>query len=322
MISVIVPNYNHEKYLKQRLESIFNQTYDNFEVILLDDCSTDNSVEILSGYAKKSKVTHCAFNDKNSGNTFTQWSKGVALAKGEYIWIAESDDFCTPNFIEEVIKPLLGNSEIILSYCQSHRTNENGAITGNWITHTDNLTSDFFSKDFEIEGNLFIEKFLIFKNVIPNASAVIFRKDICLEEYLQIGEGLRYCGDWVLYFKMILNNKLVFVSESHNYFRYHNKSVIANAVKEKSKVYIIDVELEMRKELIRFLKQKRIPNQHQISASNKIIIKSLKYEKGFLLIHSNQKSKGFFVLLSVFDEFVKRYKFKKNLRIKFKRLIS
>jgi glycosyltransferase involved in cell wall biosynthesis len=85
LISVIVPNYNHEKYLKQRLESVFNQTYVNFEVILLDDFSTDSSTNILSEYAKNPKVSHCVFNETNSGNTFVQWNKGIALAKGDYI---------------------------------------------------------------------------------------------------------------------------------------------------------------------------------------------------------------------------------------------
>ena len=65
LISVIVPNFNHVKYLTQRLNSIFNQTYSNFEVILLDDCSTDNSREILSKYARNKKVSHCVFNENN-----------------------------------------------------------------------------------------------------------------------------------------------------------------------------------------------------------------------------------------------------------------
>ena len=57
LISVIIPNYNHSKYLEQRLESVFNQTYTNFEVILLDDCSTDASREILERFAKHEKVS-------------------------------------------------------------------------------------------------------------------------------------------------------------------------------------------------------------------------------------------------------------------------
>lgn len=103
-ISIIVPSYNHASYLEKRLESIFNQTYQNFEVILLDDASTDRSEEILNKYKVNSKVSHLIVNKENSGSPFKQWEKGVELAKGDYIWIAESDDFCEKQFLEILLK--------------------------------------------------------------------------------------------------------------------------------------------------------------------------------------------------------------------------
>ena len=80
-VSVIVPNYNHAPYLKRRIDSILNQTYQDFELILLDDCSTDNSAEVLNEYASNPKVSHVVINEINSGSTFKQWDKGFALAK-------------------------------------------------------------------------------------------------------------------------------------------------------------------------------------------------------------------------------------------------
>ncbi len=177
LVSIIVPNYNHEKYLVQRLECIFNQTYSNFEVILLDDCSSDKSREILLGYAKNPRVSHCVFNTTNSGNTFIQWNKGIELAKGDYIWIAESDDFCELNFLEELIQPVLNDHKIKLVYCQSNKVDEMGKITGSWLNHTDNLDASLFLTSFVMDGNEFIERFLIHKNVIPNASGVLFQKE-------------------------------------------------------------------------------------------------------------------------------------------------
>src|SRR5260370_20691240 len=91
-VSVIIPNYNHARYLRQRIESVLRQTYQDFEVILLDDCSTDDSRSILSSYAGDSRV-RMEFNEVNSGSTFKQWNKGVRLARVEYVWIAESDDY-------------------------------------------------------------------------------------------------------------------------------------------------------------------------------------------------------------------------------------
>lgn len=103
MVSVILPNYNHVVYLKERIESILNQTYQNFELILLDDCSADNSCDILNAYKEHPKVSALVLNEKNTGNTFLQWDRGIRLAKGKYVWIAESDDTADIHFLEATV---------------------------------------------------------------------------------------------------------------------------------------------------------------------------------------------------------------------------
>jgi len=89
-VSVIVPNYNHARFLRRRVETILAQTFQDFELILLDDCSTDDSRSVLRQYSSDPRV-RLEFNEVNSGSTFKQWNKGVRLAQGKYIWIAESD---------------------------------------------------------------------------------------------------------------------------------------------------------------------------------------------------------------------------------------
>src|SRR3989442_15683408 len=96
--SVIVPNYNHASFLRLRIESVLVQTYQDYEVILLDDCSTDNSREILASYRNNPKV-RIEYNERNSGGVFKQWNKGVRMARGRYIWIAESDDYADACFL-------------------------------------------------------------------------------------------------------------------------------------------------------------------------------------------------------------------------------
>ena len=100
-VSVIVPNYNHARFLPQRIESILRQTYQDFELILLDDCSTDDSRAVLSQYASEPRV-RIQFNEVNSGSTFRQWNKGVRLARGKYVWIAESDDYADERLLERL----------------------------------------------------------------------------------------------------------------------------------------------------------------------------------------------------------------------------
>ena len=96
---VIVPNYNHARFLRQRLDSILAQTFQDFELILLDDCSTDESRTILEEYARDPRV-RLDFNEVNSGSPFKQWNKGVRFARGKYVWIAESDDYADPRLLE------------------------------------------------------------------------------------------------------------------------------------------------------------------------------------------------------------------------------
>jgi len=318
LVSIIVPNYNHERYLEQRLNSVLNQTYPNFEVILLDDCSTDNSKVILNRYASHPKVSYSLFNDDNSGNTFLQWKKGIALSKGDFIWIAESDDFCDPCFINEVIKPLLNNKDIVMSYCQSNKVDDKGKKIGNWITFTEIFESDIFSKNGIINGNYFIEKFLIFKNVIPNASAVIFRKSSFKNEFLEINRYSRYCGDWIFYFKILLNNKIAFISHSYNNFRYHSDSVIANAVKNENGIHIVDIEFAARKSQIDFLNKNRPKNYLNITSNNNMIVRNLKYKKAILLLKNKQIIQGFFLLITVLDKF----NFNDFFKVKLKRVFS
>ena len=127
LVSIIVPNYNHERYLVQRLESIFNQTFQDFEVILLDDCSTDDSVIMLQRYATHPKVTHFVVNEQNTGSPFKQWKKDIDLARGKYIWIAEGDDWAESTFLE-ILLPLIKQEDVGIAFCNSNWVGERGAI--------------------------------------------------------------------------------------------------------------------------------------------------------------------------------------------------
>src|SRR6202043_2352137 len=117
------------RYLRQRVESVLGQTYQDFEVILLDDCSTDESQSILREYAADPRV-RMEFNEKNSGSTFKQWNKGVRLARGEYVWIAESDDYAEPRLLERLVAVLDADPAVTLAYCQSWRILDDDQLDG------------------------------------------------------------------------------------------------------------------------------------------------------------------------------------------------
>lgn len=322
LVSIIVPNYNHEKYLIKRLESIINQTFQDFEIILLDDCSLDNSKELLLKYANNSKITHCVINEVNSGNTFVQWNKGIFLAKGKYIWIAESDDFSEVTFLEEIVNYFDVNKDLTLVYCQSTRADENNNITGSWLDYTNRFDTELFCTDFTMDGNKFIENFLIHRNIIPNASGVLFLRDKALQLLpLDTDYEMRYCGDWLFYIKIIVNQRIGFISKSLNNFRYHSNSVIAKSTKLNDSIYLIDVLIMMRLKIEKFLSKESSGDFEKIKNINKKTIRLLQYDKAISLIRSREKV-GLWHLLPVIDLFITKFRFKKNFEMQWKKFIA
>ena len=103
-ISVIIPMYNAEKYISECLNSLLEQTFKNFEVIVVDDCSTDNSVEIVKNYAEKFngrlKIMNLPTNSGTGG--YLPRNRGFALSRGEYVFFVDSDDFITKTALQEL----------------------------------------------------------------------------------------------------------------------------------------------------------------------------------------------------------------------------
>lgn len=271
LISIVVPNYNHSEFLELRLKSIFSQKYQNFELIILDDCSTDSSRDIILEYQFHPKVSKIEINAENSGSPFKQWNKGIDLAQGKYIWIAESDDYCEKSFLERLIKCHQNNPEIALAFTQSYRVNSEGEIKGTWLDHTDNLNPSLFKEDFVLKGNYFIEKYLIHKNVIPNVSGVLFKKKALQSIFpLKIEPYLKYNADWFYYVQLLCNSKLAFIAEPLNYFRFHPKSVIANAGSSSGWLKIFKMELRARNEMLFYLKECRPSNINEMKKKGRI----------------------------------------------------
>ncbi len=214
LVSVIIPNYNHARFLDERIQSVLNQTYQNLEVIILDDKSTDNSVEVINQYKDNPHISQIIINEKNSGSPFIQWNKGFELAKGDIIWIAESDDSCSPFFLERLI-PLHLKSDAVFSFCRSQRMDESGRLYRTW--HNEVVAS------FTMKGGEFIERYLGKYNLVTNASSVIFnKKDACEIDPQYI--SYRGAGDWLFWIELAQSGDVAFCDEALNYFREHTEN--------------------------------------------------------------------------------------------------
>ena len=224
-VSIIIPNYNHGKYLRQRIDSVLNQTFKNFEVIILDDCSTDNSVQVIEGYRNHPKVSTIIINTENSGSPFLQWKKGMDIAQGEWIWIAESDDWCECNFLETLMKEI--DPGVALAFCQTIFVNENGEKI--W-------EPGWFKLSQKMDGKNFITDHLSKGNFITNASMCIFRKRFYYqvsEEFLQY----KFSGDWVFWIEIASQGDVIICEKALNYFRKHGADVSSKAYRQGLQYY-------------------------------------------------------------------------------------
>lgn len=219
-VSVIVPNYNHAPFLKQRIESILNQTFQDFELILLDDCSTDGSWEILESYRDNPHLTHIIQNDSNSGSAFRQWKKGLEMAQGEWVWIAESDDYAEPSFLERLMAEVHKTPDCVLAYAATWWVDVNGNKL--WDTKHSNEVNVY-------PGNDFIRRKLAVCNSIANVSECIFRRDAYRPAESHRYEHMRLGGDWFFYVLLAEQGKVVEVEELLSYYRQHNSNISNDA---------------------------------------------------------------------------------------------
>ncbi|MGC2332914.1 MAG: glycosyltransferase family A protein [Candidatus Acidiferrales bacterium] len=222
-VTVIVPNYNHALFLRKRIDCILQQTFQDFELILLDDCSTDDSRSILSSYASDPRV-RIEFNDTNSGSTFKQWNKGVRLARGEYVWIAESDDYADPHLLERLVAGLDADLKVAFAYCRSWEVDANDRAAGFLDPTCGYLNPARWAADYCVDGREECATYLVNANITGNASSVVFRKAV----YHSVGgvdETLRTSADWQLWAAMALTGKVAYAAEPLNYYRLHASTV-------------------------------------------------------------------------------------------------
>jgi len=218
-VTVIVPNYNHGPFLRRRIESVLEQTFQDFEILILDDASDDDSSVVLEQFAGDPRI-RLLRNEVNTGVPAKQWNKGVRAANGRYVWIAESDDYAERDFLHVMVARLDAHPNVGLAYCQSWGVDAEDNVLGSYAFHTAWFDATRWTRDFIGDGRKECSRYMLYRNTVPNASAVLFRKEV----YIAAGyadESLRHGHDQVMWAKMLLRSDLLFVAQPLNYFRRH-----------------------------------------------------------------------------------------------------
>lgn len=265
-VSVVIPNYNYAKFLYQRIYSILNQNYKIYELIILDDCSKDNSQKIIdeieekiNKYIKVKKI----YNEVNSGSAFKQWNRGFKEVTGDYVWIAEADDYCEKNLLKNLTKPCKKNNDIMISYCDMAYINSIGNITVKSIKIGISFQkSNHWNKSYINEGIKEVEDYVFLNNTIVNVSGCII-KNGDYSKILEEAGNYRQAGDWLFYVNVMINGKISYVDKILNYYRIHGDNISAIMNKQKHIDEINDIYKK-------FIKQFNFDDDHKEKMKNRI----------------------------------------------------
>jgi hypothetical protein len=244
-------------------------------------------MSIIESYRHNPHVTHIVQNEQNSGSTFLQWDKGVALAQGEYIWIAESDDAAHPQFLSTLVEQLECHPKAVLAYAHSLWVNEKGQV----VNDKRHKINDGAVKVYD--GLKFAHWAMLPCNNIYNASMVVFKRtvyDKVDKNFLQ----LQLFGDWKFWMGVCLQGgDIIEVRQYLNYFRRHNNKVTFKCAREGkdwpelmsvlrsfiSQLGLKGIRLRIfRGRWTRDFNRSHVPNKEVFAEQNKDIIKASKFD--------------------------------------------
>jgi glycosyltransferase involved in cell wall biosynthesis len=228
LVSIVFTSYNHKEYLRQALDSLVNQTYPNLEVIIIDDCSTDGSQDVLKEYAHHSNI-NLKLQTQNSGSYVKASNYGASFAKGEYILFAQCDDFAEPDQITILVNEFKDGIGVVFS--KSRLIDEHGEY----------ITDDFLGRESDFRKKCLngatltgaeMRQYLSYSCVIPNLSAAMIKREL----YIRSGglsEKYLVAADWALWLELAELTTFKYLSEPLNNFRQH-----ATTIRSKTKIKI------------------------------------------------------------------------------------
>jgi glycosyltransferase involved in cell wall biosynthesis len=234
LVTVVVASYNHARYLTRRMDSLLAQTYRQLEIIVIDDRSPDNSVEILRKYESDPRVK-VIVREQNGGWVAVS-NQGAQLARGEFLLFGNCDDACEPQLIERLVDALGKHSSAAIAFSRSLFTDEEDRVIGDDFPTRPPTFRRMCRQDVLIPGPR-MGRFLLDSCTIPNLSAALFRR----RDYLDVGmlsPNYRVCSDWDLYFRMAARRDVAYIAAPLNHFRQH-ETTIRSVTKER----VVDDEI-------------------------------------------------------------------------------
>lgn len=220
LVSIIIPVYNSEKYIEQTIDTVIKQTYKNWELILVDDCSTDKSEIIIKKFQKKFNNINYYKQQSNQGPAVAR-NVGIDIAKGRFICFLDSDDLWDNNKLEIQIE-FMKNKKCAFSYHSYEFANENCIPSGKRVIAKDILTY----KD-------------ALKNNIISTITVMFDTNIIDKELLKM-PNIKYVEDTATWWKILRNGYVAYgIPTIFSYYRRINNSNSSNKLRTQKPLWYL-----------------------------------------------------------------------------------
>lgn len=242
MVSIAMCTYNGEEFIGKQIQSILSQTHSNIELVIVDDKSSDRTIEIIETLEAKDKRIRLHKNQENIGFN-KNFEKAIRLCSGDFIAISDQDDIWLPNKIERLLASLGDN---LMVYANSAKIDDNDNLLGSSI-----LESDRKPEQYSNYKNILINNFVTGHNVLFKKQAV--------DLILPFNDKGFY--DWWMGFVMLYEGKLAYCNEILTHYRIHNQSVInviqSRLASSKEVTYVSTVNTNMQ-ELKNFQQYRRL----------------------------------------------------------------
>lgn len=258
MVSIIIAVYNGEKYIKEAIESVLNQTYKDIELIVVDDGSTDNTKGIVTSYLKVKYVYQ-----ENKGEGAAR-NVGTSLAKGEYVAFLDADDLCKVDKIENQVNILQSNSEIDVVYCDLEVVDEN-------LKYINTLKSEgVYSKREELLS------MMLYRQVIQGPICMMIRKK-CSDEVKWV-ENYTYIVDYIYTINLARKFNFQYLEEPLYVYRRHNNNLSNSHEKTlvEERQFLISIGVD---EIEKIINNSNFDEYNRKLLFAKILIKMLKYKE-------------------------------------------
>lgn len=292
LVSVLIPNYNYGRYLRGCLESVFEQTYDNMEVIFRDNASTDESYEIALEYRKKFEEKGIYFSiSRNKRNVGSDQNTRLCLndAEGDYMLVLSSDDAIKPTFVERCADILNKNSEVVLVMTHRDEIDENGQMY---------VTPPFYNEDCIVRGEDQAAVFMMAGIAVP--SQRMFRSGVS-GKVKNFRYSFQVAGDWFNNFLHACVGDIAYVKDALCQYRVHGGNETNASEKNMLGIFEHYQLISAFVSIADCFKMSK-PQQRYEEAVKKLGSMSLRYAYKMLKCEEREIAQKYLMLANIFDD--------------------